>query len=111
MDIEGLCQKEKFLEDPLARKIWHTKWNRIGRGKSETLPDVALYFTAQIATVDKNKIRAVWGYPIDVMVEGRFFYPYLKWTKEADNLPIAHQVEMATGGMQYIDQMTRRQRM
>lgn len=49
--------------------MWRTKWNRIGKGKKETLSDVCLFFRAQIATLDKNKIRSVWGFPIDVIIE------------------------------------------
>jgi hypothetical protein len=108
--LKGYRKKKDCIEYPDARRVWHIKWSRIGRGKAETLPDVCLFFRAQIATLDKNKIRAVWGYPIDVLVEeGRFFYPYIEWMKQVKhNIPIAYQVEMATGGMQYIDQMVQR---
>jgi hypothetical protein len=59
---------------------------------------------------ESMKEDLLWGYPIDVMIEeGRYFYPYLKWMKEeAEGLPIAYQVEMATGGMEYINQMVQK---
>lgn len=106
--MKGYKTKRDCLECPEARKVWHTKWDRIGRGRSEHLPDTAIYFRAQIANVDENKIRGVWGLPIDVVVEeGRFFYPYLEWMKSAKTqIPIAYQVEMATGGMEYVNQLT-----
>uniref|UniRef100_A0AB38ZK80 RNA-dependent RNA polymerase n=1 Tax=Crocidura shantungensis ribovirus 7 TaxID=3139542 RepID=A0AB38ZK80_9VIRU len=105
--LRGYKKKRDCLQDPVARKSWHNKWDRIGRGKVENLPDVSLFFRAQIAKVGEHKIRSVWGYPIDVMVEeSRFFYPYLEWLKNAEhNVPIAYQVEMATGGMAYIQQI------
>lgn len=106
----GYSKKRDCLEDPKASAVWRRRWDNIGRGRKEHLPDTAIYFRAQIANVDENKIRGVWGLPIDVVVEeARYFYPYLRWMKEAiHNIPIAYQVEMATGGMEYINQMTLR---
>jgi hypothetical protein len=69
------------------------------------LPDTCAYFRAQLTTPGNNKIRAVWGIPLDVIVEEfRFFNPYIKWLETTD-APIAYHIEMATGGMAYINEM------
>nr|APG78308.1 RdRp [Hubei partiti-like virus 9] len=105
--LKGYKTKRDCLNDPEARRIWHTKWDRIGRGKDETLPDAALFLRAQIADVGTDKIRSVWGYPIDVIVEeGRWFYPFIKWVRDGENtIPIAYRAEMANGGMAYLNDM------
>uniref|UniRef100_A0A1Y1KG39 RdRp catalytic domain-containing protein n=1 Tax=Photinus pyralis TaxID=7054 RepID=A0A1Y1KG39_PHOPY len=81
-------------------------WDAVGRGSQNVgLPDTCTYFRAQIAPLDKNKIRGVWGYPLDVMVEEfRFLKPYMDWIQQTD-APIAYRIEMATGGMSYINDM------
>nr|APG78227.1 RdRp [Hubei partiti-like virus 10] len=104
--LKGYKTKGDCIADPIARKTWHTKWDNIGRGRKETLPDAALFLRAQMAKIGENKIRAVWGFPIDVIIEeARMFYPYIEWIKRTANLPVAYQVEMATGGMAYVNQM------
>jgi len=53
-----------------------------------------------------DKIRAVWGIPMDVIIEEfRFFTPYKEWILENSSLPIGYGVEMALGGMQYVHEM------
>lgn len=102
---KGYKTKGDVLADPVACATWHRKWRNIGRGRSETLPDVALFVRAQVTGIDREKVRAVWGYPIDVIVEdGRSFYPYLSWLKKT-SAPIGYCVEVATGGMSYINDM------
>nr|UDL14380.1 MAG: putative RNA-dependent RNA polymerase [Partitiviridae sp.] len=84
-------------------------WDAIGNSRSNVgLPDSCTFFRAQIATTGKEKIRAVWGTPMDVVCEEfRFFKPYITWLEQT-NAPIAYRVEMATGGMSYINDMCRR---
>lgn len=103
---QGYKTKRDCLEDPAAVAVWHRKWDNIGRGRGNTsLPDAALFLRAQIARQGVDKIRAVWGFPIDVIIEeGRTFYPYMEWLREQDS-PIAYHVEVATGGMQYVNSM------
>lgn len=103
--LKGFKTKREVLEDKEQVSQIFGIWDSIGKGRQKGLPDVAGYFRAQIAELHKNKIRAVWGFPVSVIVEeGRMFYPYLEWIKTTD-APIAYRVEMATGGMAYIDEM------
>lgn len=89
--------------------FWHRKWDLIGRGRSISLPDCCQYYQAQTCDVDTNKIRTVWGYPLDVIIEeGRWFFPYMDWVNEhSADIPVAYGKEMATGGMAYVDLMFR----
>lgn len=102
----GYKTKRDCLEDPAVVASWHNKWDNIGRARGpRSLPDTALFLRAQIARQGVEKVRAVWGYPIDVIIEeGRVFYPYIQWLREQDS-PIAYHIEIATGGMQYINSM------
>nr|WPR18850.1 MAG: RNA-dependent RNA polymerase [Partitiviridae-like virus 3] len=102
---QGFKTKGEVLEDPVQRRHMFGLWDNVGKGREVGLPDVAGYFRAQICSHDTNKIRAVWGYPVSVIIEeGRMFYPYMKVLKTMD-APIAYRVEMATGGMAYINDM------
>lgn len=102
----GYKTKGDCLADPSAIAVWHRKWDNIGRRRRDmSLPDAALFLRAQIAREGVDKVRAVWGFPIDVIIEeGRTFYPYIEWLKE-QNSPIAYHIEVATGGMQYVNSM------
>lgn len=104
--LKGYKTKGDCLADPKAIATWHAKWDNIGRARGEqNLPDTALFLRAQIARQGQEKIRSVWGYPIDVIIEeGRTFYPYIDWVRGSDT-PIAYHIEIATGGMQYINDM------
>jgi hypothetical protein len=105
-DLGFKTKREVFQDNEQWKDIAGT-WQRIGGGVHTCLPDVALFARAQIASLDKQKIRATWGYPASVYIEeARFFYPYLDFIKNGGfDLPIGYQVEMANGGMRYIDQM------
>nr|QZZ63397.1 hypothetical protein [Leuven Partiti-like virus 3] len=106
----GFKTKGAVLDDTSARNEILGRWDAIGRGRDTGLPDTAAFFRAQVVTKDKNKIRGVWGVPLDVISEeARFFLPYIKFLKQS-NAPIAYRLEMATGGMAYIDDMIRHHR-
>lgn len=104
----GFKTKGEALADPKVRGSIFRQWEAIGNGRQGFgLPDTCAYFRAQITSPGNNKIRAVWGIPLDVIVEEfRFFHPYIKWLENED-VPIGYHVEMATGGMAYINEMCR----
>lgn len=104
--LQGYRTKAEVLAKPENVATWHRKWDNIGRARGNVhLPDSALFLRAQIARQGKEKIRAVWGFPLEVIIEeGRTFFPYLQWLKR-ERTPIAYGVEVATGGMKYVNDM------
>jgi hypothetical protein len=106
----GFKTKREAISDPEVNQYIREKWHRIGRGINTTLPDVCLFARAQTAKRGKSKIRATWGFGLEIYLEeGRFFYPVLEWLKTADHgVPIAYGLEMATGGMKAIHSMISR---
>lgn len=109
----GYRTKRDVLEDPSACAEIHKYWSLVGKGHHLGAPDTQVYFRSQICGVDSNKIRATWGYPMTYTIEeGRFVYPYLEWIRHTKkDVPVAYGVEMATGGMLYIDQAYQENRM
>lgn len=104
--IQGYPTKRDAVNDPAVLQEIRQMWYDIESGKDVELPDVACYARAQICTRDKNKVRATWGYPLAVyMAEAAYFYPILDALKDQDNPFIAYGLEMANGGMTYIDSM------
>lgn len=110
----GLPFKGKFktkgevISDPESMNYLRGKWYKIGDGKPARLADVALTYRAQICKKDKNKVRAVFGYPLEVFIEeSRYVLPYTEWLKANfhRDFPIAYGIEMARGGMRYIHEM------
>jgi hypothetical protein len=79
----------------------------IGHGKAFALPDCAAYNRVIASSADKTKVRPVWGYPLDVIVEGaRFFYPTYKHVKSLKRDHCYGLVlENACDGQQYIIDM------
>lgn len=104
--LKGFKTKGDVIDNRVAQSYIFRLWEGVGNGREHVgLPDTCAFFRSQIATKDKNKIRAVWGIPIDVVVEEfRFFKPYIQWLEQT-HAPIAYGIEMATGGMSYINQM------
>nr|APG78183.1 RdRp [Beihai partiti-like virus 1] len=103
---EGYRTKADVLNAGISGR-WHKLWDVVGKGKPAQIPDSQHFFRAQtVDDPDVHKIRTTWGYPFDVLIEeSRFFLPYIKWLKTTDQVPIGYQVEIATGGMHYIDDM------
>lgn len=104
--VRGYATKGDAIKDPQVladiRKIWYD----IEAGIPVQLADVACYARAHIATRDKNKIRATWGYPLEVyMAEASYFYPLLDVLKQAPNPIIAYGTEIGNGGMTFVNQM------
>nr|QVG74790.1 RNA-dependent RNA polymerase [Riboviria sp.] len=104
---EGYKTKEDVWNDLDAMTRIRTEWILIGKGYSQILPDCLTYARAQICPKDSNKVRATWGYPCSVFTEeARYVYPYLNFLKNRkDDYPLAYGIEMANGGMGYIDTM------
>jgi hypothetical protein len=66
----GFKTKGEALADPKVRESIFRQWKAIGNGRQGFgLPDTCAYFRAQIVPPDENKIRVVWGIPLDVIVE------------------------------------------
>nr|APG78252.1 RdRp [Hubei partiti-like virus 5] len=102
----GYATKGEALADPATLRHIRQLWYDIEANKPVELPDVACYARAQICPREKNKVRATWGYPLDVYIaEAQWFYPYLDVLKNQENPIIAYGVEIATGGMSFINRM------
>jgi hypothetical protein len=81
-------------------------WQLIGRGIPYQLPD-CLAFSREIASpIEKNKIRPVWGYPLDVFAEeARWFYPLFAEMKKLcteRDLCYGIGMETALGGHEHL---------
>nr|WJE88696.1 MAG: RNA-dependent RNA polymerase [Halyomorpha halys partiti-like virus 1] len=105
--LAGYRSKKEVIQVPENVSNNRIMWHHISAGRKVILPDVCLFARPQIAKIDKQKIRAVWGYPLDVyMEEARFFYPIMDYLKsDRHKFPIAYGFEMAHGGMQAVNSM------
>ena len=100
--LEGYSTKGDVVDVQANVDAINVNWHHIGAGiRHEPLPDTCLFARTQVCSVEKQKIRGVWGYPLSVyMEEARFFYPilaYLKSDKHA--LPSGYGYEISSGGM------------
>nr|DAZ87743.1 TPA_asm: RdRp [Pseudoglobivirus] len=103
---QGFATKREAIDAPGVLHDINVTWHHIGAGKAVELPDTCCYARAQICSREKNKIRAVWGYPLSLyMEEGRFFYPILEHLATTESPKIAYGLEISTGGMSYINSM------
>jgi hypothetical protein len=65
----------------------HRAWDMIGKGNSWSLPDSMAFHRVVASERSKTKVRPVWGYPVDVVLEeARFFLPLLAYLKEETNV-------------------------
>ncbi|AZT88600.1 RNA-dependent RNA polymerase [Penicillium aurantiogriseum partitivirus 1-cp] len=83
---KGYRTKRDVFEDKSATGMIHRAWDSIGRGIAWRLPD-CLGFHRTVASVkEKSKIRPVWGFPTDVIVEeARYFFPLWEELKLINN--------------------------
>lgn len=107
----GYRSKGDVVDDP--DELWkiNTLWHHISARKAhKPLEDVCLFARSQVCPVEKQKIRGVWGYPIEVYLEeARFFYPLMDWLKSAEcKFPLSYGLEMANGGMVAIADLAQR---
>nr|APG78257.1 RdRp [Hubei partiti-like virus 12] len=100
--------KQSVWTDPSAQQKIRWTWDMIGHGRNITLPDCAAYNRVIASKQEKTKIRPVWGYPVDVILEeARFFYPlleYIKCTTKKDH-SYGLGLENACGGQSYLMDM------
>lgn len=105
--LEGFSTKREALSEQETldriRKIWY----HVEANVPVELADASCFARAHIATRDKNKVRATWGYPLEVYVaEAAYFYPLLDVFKNIDNPIVAYGVEIGNGGMTFVNSMT-----
>nr|APG78301.1 RdRp [Hubei partiti-like virus 16] len=100
--------KGEIFDNPEITKSITSDWQAVGSGYPIKFPDTKVFFRAQICDPEKHKIRGTWGYPVSMFCEeARFVYPYLDWLKtRTDEYPLAYGLEMANGGMEYINRMS-----
>ncbi|KAF6207347.1 hypothetical protein GE061_018588 [Apolygus lucorum] len=100
----GYKNKGEALADPKVLCEIRCDWYSVERNAPVVLPDSACYARAQLCDRSKNKIRATWGIPLTVyLTEGQYFYPFRQHLKQLEHPIIAYGLEMATGGMQYVN--------
>lgn len=81
-------------------------WKAVGNGEPTLpLPDCAAFARSHISTVDKNKVRPVWAYPLHVVCqEAKYTYPLTKLLKDQKIFPeSAYGMEMMKGGMTWLN--------
>lgn len=104
--LRGYNNKRAAVDDPAVLQEIRKLWYLIESGADVELADVSCYARSHIAVREKNKIRAVWGYPLEVyMAEAAYFYPLLEAFKEQAQPLVAYGVEIGNGGMTYIHSM------
>jgi len=75
--------KGDVLSDPVATGKIHRAWDSIGRGVSWQLPDCLAFHRVVASEIDRTKVRPVWGFPTDVILEeARYFLPLISFLKE-----------------------------
>ncbi|UOK20169.1 RNA dependent RNA polymerase [Diplodia seriata partitivirus 1] len=78
----GFRTKADVLNDKGAVGLIHRTWDSIGRGIPWQLPDSMAFHRVIASPAEKTKIRPVWGYPTEVIIEeARFFLPLWKELK------------------------------
>lgn len=96
---------EKYLP------VIQSRWRHIGQGQTTIpLPDCAAFARSHISSPDKNKVRAVWAYPVEVICqEARFSYPLVEELKNQRIFPeSAYGMEMMKGGMTWLNNQVMR---
>lgn len=77
-------------------------WHRIKTGEFMTLPDCCAFMRSHLAPEGEEKVRAVWGYPMQVtMAEAMFALPLIDAYRHQSK-PIAYGYEVALGGTRRI---------
>nr|QJW70311.1 RNA-dependent RNA polymerase [Erysiphe necator associated partitivirus 11] len=83
---QGFKTKGEVLTDRAANGHIHRAWDMIGKGISWSLPDCLAYQRVIASEQTRTKVRPVWGYPVDVVLEeARFFLPLLAVLKDLVN--------------------------
>jgi len=83
---KGFRTKRDVFQDKSAMGLIHRAWDSIGRGVVWRLPDCLGFHRTVASPKEKCKIRPVWGFPTDVIVEeARFFFPLMEELKQINN--------------------------
>lgn len=84
--------------DPHQRNNIRLLWHEIKTGVQMSLSDCCAYVRSHLAPPGKEKVRAVWGYPMVVtMAEAMFALPLIEDYRN-ESKPIAYGCETAMGG-------------
>jgi hypothetical protein len=94
----GPSKKRDVAPEAFGNARW--LWHKVKKDQPRHWPDVAAYARSHLAQEGKDdKIRAVWGYPFDVLLgEAVFAAPLCKAFREADT-PLAWNRPIAKGGL------------
>ncbi|QFP40245.1 RNA-dependent RNA polymerase [Beauveria bassiana partitivirus 3] len=79
---QGYATKGDVLADKVASGRCHRAWDTIGRGANWSLPDSMAFHRVVASEREKVKVRPVWGYPTEVVLEeARYFLPLIAHLK------------------------------
>lgn len=88
-------------------------WSRVGnKEKVSPLPDCAAFARSHIGKVGTNKVRPVWAYPVEAIVEeARFAVPLQNALKtQKIGKQFAYGMELLKGGMTWLNNKLQRSR-
>lgn len=88
-------------------------WTRVGRGQPvPLLPDCAAFARSHVGKAGVNKVRPVWAFPVEVVVEeARFSVPLQNALKEQNiGRQFAYGMELLKGGMTWLNNKLQRSR-
>jgi len=84
---QGFASKGDVLSDRTATGHIHRTWDLLGKGIPWSLPDSMAFQRVIVSERHRTKVRPVWGYPVDVVLEeARFFLPLLEYLKKDVNI-------------------------
>jgi hypothetical protein len=83
---QGFATKGDVLNDAFGNGKIHQGWDLIGRGIPWSLPDSQAFQRVVASERSKTKVRPVWGFPTDVILEeARYFLPLMEVLKDHCN--------------------------
>lgn len=82
-----------------------SRHSAVRKGHSVTFPDCAAMSRSVVSTKDKNKVRLVWAYPLDmILLESKYVQPLLKaMIDQQIGTSVAYGAETQRGGMQWLN--------
>jgi len=98
----GYLTKKEVVDDPHNRQMIRWFWHQTKYGRKTTPSDCCAFVRSHL-TKDVDKVRAVWGYPLNMALgEAVFAVPLIEAYQEDSNNPLAYGYETAIGGMKRI---------
>jgi len=95
--LEGYTSKREAF-DASVKSV-----KQIFKKEHHVFPPCMAFARSHISTPEEPKVRAVWGYPMDMfLIEAKFFYPLLEKILSSPH-PLAWGYEMMNGGMKFIN--------